>query len=148
MRKSDDPTFDEAILRYQEFLESQGWFGAIVWIRPADAALIGSELFLWLPEPSTGRERARADYSRACDRELGVESGLLCQAGAISFCFVYGPRNEDESQRHLMPDGLKLSFPIPVPTARIVVEPREWRRIKIQSRPWASRKASLFHQEP
>lgn len=143
----DYPTFEQAVEQLRAFLESQGLPREIAWVRPRDVALIGRDLSIRLPCANAARERAGSDYLRGCRQRLGVLLGVLCRVDAQVCCFVYIPQDEDESSRHLMPDGLKLTIPISVPEARAVVDRLEWHLARWQSRRWRSQKIQLFQRE-
>jgi hypothetical protein len=46
-----------------------------------------------------------------------------------------------------MPDGLKLSHPLPIPSARSVSGKLRWTMIRRHTRRWEVAKMSLFHRE-
>src|SRR4051812_29793615 len=113
-------SFEQAVERLRFFLKSDGLPDVIVWVHPNSVVLV-RDIFFISSAPSDGAwEWARSQYQLGCDRGIGVELGALCQIKGAVCCFVYLPQDEDEAVRHLMPDGLKLIHPVPVPDAQVV----------------------------
>jgi hypothetical protein len=63
---------------------------------------------------------------------LGVKFGVLCGTGAHLWCYVYYPVDQVEAEHCMMPDGLKLSVPIPLDQGRIVYGKEAWKRLLAQ----------------
>jgi hypothetical protein len=83
--------------------------------------------------PKPAREAtavARVKYERAISRRLGVKFGALGQHGSVSYCYVYRPSSRIEAEYHLMPDGLKLSVPNPLPEVAVVGQEATWERVR------------------
>lgn len=141
------PAFEQAVEEFRSFLKSEDLPEEIAWVNPDDAVLINKRIVIRMPDANIARSRALSDYLRGCRRGLGVELGVLCQINVSVCCFVYMPQDEDEAARHLMPNGLKLTHPVPVPNALIVTNCLEWLLAKWLSRRWHSQVVLLFHQE-
>jgi hypothetical protein len=60
-------TFEEAVSRFQKFLEAQGWPRRVTWLRPGDACLLN------------GRVAIRRVSPNATFAHLGVGFEALCR---------------------------------------------------------------------
>jgi hypothetical protein len=126
----DYPPFAEAVARLRCFLNDQGHRGAIGWIFPSDALLVGGRWAL-RPRPQDAVvEEVAVAYRAASTRRLGVKFGVLCKVSDGVWCYVYQPADRIEAEHCLMPDGLKLSVGTPPDEARIVVDEWEWERLR------------------
>lgn len=143
----DYPPFPGAVERFTNFLRANDAAGELAWVVPDDVALIPPRLFLRPRGCDAALKRAQRDYRLACDRRFGVELGVLCRLGAGLCCFVYGPDDEDEAARRMMPDGLKLTLPHRFPEAELARGRLQWAFVSRRSRRWREQKLFLFHQE-
>jgi hypothetical protein len=101
------PSFVEAEQQLLQFLVTNQWPAEIVWIGPGD-------LYFWwgafrVHPRSNSRQLAEGAYGKGVVRRLGVSLQGHCADRARSYCSVWVPADEFESQGALMPDGLKLS---------------------------------------
>jgi hypothetical protein len=125
----DYPPFTNAVVRFRSFLNDEGYSGAIGWVFPEDVLFVGAQ---WLirPRPKELSENCVADvYETAVAIRLGVKLGVLCKVGTDLWCYIFCPDDQTEAEYCLMPDGLKLSIPMPLEEGRIAVDESEWRRL-------------------
>jgi hypothetical protein len=105
------PPFDDALAKFVAFAESRGILHETVFVSGDDAFRIRGELYVCLPEQQVARSRAKQAYEDAARRRLGVVISTIGVAdGRLAF-YIYGPKNADEAERLMFPDGLKLSVP-------------------------------------
>ncbi len=113
------PFFDEAVRKLQNFLESQERSRDVTWVTVDDVALRSGNIYV-RPQPETGEAAAARAYRLGVRKRLGVLLAMLCPLDGQSCCYVWAPIDKDQSARHLMPDGLKLSTPQdPYPAYRV-----------------------------
>jgi hypothetical protein len=94
--------FDEALAKFVAFAASQGISGDPVFIS-ADSVRE--------PDQNAARDRAKQAYEEAARRRLGVAIfAVVLSETSFGVC-VCGPKDADEAERLLFPDGLKLSVP-------------------------------------
>lgn len=141
----DYPPFEEAVSRLVNFLASQGYPKTISWVRPEDVAWVRKKLFVRCQADQAERQaEARHAYHVATGRRLGVQFAMLCSLGETTCCYVWSPHDEDEAERSLMPNGLKLKVPLKPLPARHVKLALEWGWRKWRGRRWEEQKACLF----
>lgn len=131
----DYPNFDDAIEQLQDFLRGQSLSSRIQWIGAEDCALEDKQLYVRLREPLVAEGEVRAVYAAAVQRVLGVKLAILCEAENMACCYVFAPSTELEAEHALMPKGLKLSVPAPVPKANIVEPSASKKWDKLCARP-------------
>jgi hypothetical protein len=144
-RDDDYPSFDEAVSRFSAFAREQGAPTDILFVCPADVAVVNGQIYVRRPDPHLARERASHLYEAAVSRRRGVVIAALCTLPRLVCTYVYGPVDDDEAMRLMFPNGLKMSLPQPLRNA----EPSRglhWWRIKMLERlsPVSSSKAELF----
>jgi hypothetical protein len=137
----DYPLFPEAVARFRSFLDDQGHHGPIGWVFPQDVLLVRAS---WtIPGGIALRPRNQdivvkevaAAYDQAFVRRLGVAFDVLCKASEDLWCWIYCPEDPVEAEQCMMPDGLKLSVPVPPDAGRIVLNEAEWERLRVRDDP-------------
>lgn len=105
------PPFDQAVSRFKQFLESQGWPTEIVWARQNDVVWQGESLTVRTCEAID----AKVDYDLGQRAGLGVLLEARCTLGNLTSACVCYPQDEREAELLLYPsDGsLKLSVAVP-----------------------------------
>jgi hypothetical protein len=101
-------------------------FADVVWLR--------GELYVWRQPPAVAFASAAAKYAAAVPRRLGVELAALCQDADVTYCRVYRPASRSQAEYKLMPDGLKLWIPNPLPRAVVIADKAEWDLLVAQSK--------------
>lgn len=119
-------SFEEASLRFREFLRSQGWPDQVQWLT-AGTVLFSKKRHYWINSRKIdeGMILARETYQQGVKRGLGIGIEALCQTDSATFAYVFAPTDQDEAQRLLI-SGLKLSVPLDSPPAKLVVNPLRW----------------------
>jgi hypothetical protein len=110
------PPFVDAVRRFEEFLEGQGWPPTIRWVAEEDLERSpGRPIAVALVEGEDREAEARGRYEIGQERRLGVLLHAICTLGGASCAVVSFPEDERESERLMFPsDGsLKLSVAVP-----------------------------------
>jgi hypothetical protein len=128
----DYPPFQDAVSRLVTFLRHCGVPSNIRWVGFPDVAWVRARLYVRQRPAELAFSAAQAKYERAIPRRLGVKLAALCRSGAVSYCYVHRPSNLVEAEYALMPDGLKLWVPVPLPEAGVVVSEAEWECLRGQ----------------
>jgi hypothetical protein len=137
-----DDSFDKVAEDFREFLRSQGYPHAILWIRPKDVIVSEKTLHVRLSNLSNQVQVKRA-FDSAMGRGLGVLLAALCVTTGATCCYLWTPRDEDEAMRHLMPRKPKFSVPAASRNGIVVTNPVKWFWLK-----WKYRKIQEFKNFP
>jgi hypothetical protein len=110
LRLNEEKTnFDEAVMKFGDFLKANRFPREIVWVQPEDVLLTGKRLVhVRVYSQETREKMARKTYEEGMPRRLGVLLGTICEMGSTTCSFVWAPESKDEAARALMPVGLKL----------------------------------------
>src|SRR5438045_2133542 len=130
----DYPPFADALERLRHFLRCCEAPHFIRWVAFLDVAFVNGRIYLWPRSDELATAAAESKYAAASERRLGVQLAGLCQLNTVSYCYVYRPSNRIEAERTMMPDGLKLLVPHPLPTGILIENKEEWKRIRSQDR--------------
>jgi hypothetical protein len=103
--------FSLAVAAFLGFLGRDRVANQVEWIFPEDLQLVDARFYVRVPVPDKNLARAQADYCKGIERGLGVELCVICWIGDCACSHVYVPGNEREAELHLMPAGLKMSYP-------------------------------------
>ncbi len=139
----DYPEFEEAVARFVAFARGQGICESVVFVCSGDVAMTQGRIHVRLPDPDRSRQCAKRLYEAAAARRRGVIIGGLCVVDCHFCAYVYGPVDDDEASRLMVPDGVKLTIPCSLPDAEAVRGLRWW-LAKVSERLWPSRKAWTF----
>jgi hypothetical protein len=102
--------FEGSVARYEKFLGENGYPPAIVWVRPQDVLLAGHRrIFVRVPVPAANEVLARTAFNDGIEKKLGVLFATVCELDGVTCCRAWVPADEDEAERALMPQDLKLS---------------------------------------
>lgn len=108
------PTFAAAIDALQAFTAERYPGRKPRFAAASQMDIRGRKLYVHLQDGLVAMKRARATYRHAARKRLGV---LISALGELNsgemLTYVYGPRDPDEAQRLMYPDGLKLSLGSP-----------------------------------
>lgn len=112
------PAFDEAIAKFQVFLEGEGLPREIVWVAPEHTIFCRPEWKVFEGEGVTVSEvRAAYDAARQAN-SLGIELGVLCTDRDSTYCYLYIPADEYTASRKLLANTIaKFTSPVTVPSA-------------------------------
>src|SRR5262249_17485359 len=128
----DYPPFTEALARFRRFLNEQGHLGSIGWLCPSDVLLISRSWIIRPRPPDEVAEEVARAYHLGAIRRLGVLLSVLCSEGETIWCYIYCPADETEAELRMMPDGLKLSVPMPIREGRRASNDQEWSQLRPQ----------------
>lgn len=112
--RGDYPPFEDALERFCAFAKANGAPQHIIFVRPKDVALSGGRLHVLSLDETATRHRARSTYHNAVAQGRGVVISGLCRLDDKTCAFVYGPQSNEEAERLLFPNGLKLSVAQPL----------------------------------
>ena len=110
------PAFEEAVVRFQQFLRGQGWPEAILWLnaacivrQPGQPPLVGHH------GSGDGYREAEGRYERGRSKKLGVLLEAVCTLAGRSCATVCAPSEAAEAEYLMYPSdgGLKLSVAVP-----------------------------------
>ena len=116
----DYPGFDEAEGRFRAFVRGQGVTDQLVHATTDDLLVPGSQWFVRRTDPNRARTRARETYEQAVRQGRGVSLTGHCILNGALCVRVYGPVDDDEAERLMYPNGLKLSVVKELPRAAFV----------------------------
>lgn len=103
-------SFQEAVAEFRRFLAQNGYQQEVVWVKPDDVILTGGPLlYVRVPAPRSNEEPARQLFECGIARQKGVLFGTLCEIDGATCSYAWVPKDEAESQKALMPTGLKMS---------------------------------------
>src|SRR5262249_16824364 len=92
-------------------LASQNYPAKVCWIALGDL-LVDKKTHFWIRPGPNAAEHATERYAQGLDRKLGIELRAICATDVETFAFVFVPRDDLDSQYHLMGHGLKLVRPV------------------------------------
>lgn len=120
------PSFDQARTKLVSFAGQHGLATDLVFISAEHALLVGDQLYV-TAEALQPDIAARQLYEGAVARRLGVALGAVGELPNRRLgVYVYGPSTENESERLMYPDGLKMTIPERNIKVRIVGNTRMW----------------------
>ena len=105
------PSFEQALAKFRSFAAEQGREGQLAFLAAEHALLVGDQLFV-TAEAISPLASVQREYARAVARRLGVAIGAVGKLpdGRLGV-YVYGPNTENESERLMYPNGLKMMIP-------------------------------------
>ena len=108
--------FDQAVLRFQDFLKGKGFSPNVIWIEPSDVVLTGDNRIFVCP---TGQENAaiaaRNMFEHGLTQGNGVVlKGLFAKSDA-TYSFVWFPRDRADAEYEMVPPGVKLQVSLSIP---------------------------------
>ncbi len=120
------PSFDRALAQFRSFIGKHGLGTDFAFISAEHALLVGDQLYITAealqPDVST-----RQIYERAVARRLGVALGAVGELPKRRLgVYVYGPTTENEAERLMYPDGLKMTIPERNIKVRVVGNAKMW----------------------
>jgi hypothetical protein len=118
---TDTPTtLLDAQNQLSEFLERQGWPTRVVWLQRND--LLPERQTFWVGPQDSAQTFAAAErvYEEGRRRGLGISVEAICADKKSTFAAIFLPRDEDEAQRLMIPQGLKLGVPVEHRRATVV----------------------------
>lgn len=104
-------TLKAAKEKFSAFLASQDFPANVCWIALGDV-LVDRNTHFWIRRRPEAEEHAAQQYAEGLDRKLGIELRAICATEVETFASVFIPRDDVDSQYHLMGRGLKLTCPV------------------------------------
>jgi hypothetical protein len=104
------PSFDEALSKFREFLEGNGYGKDVVWVTSDDVLLSTRRLvYVKVPAPASNEKNVRQLFDSGVAQGMGILLDTVCECGGTTFSYAWVPRHRSEAQQALMPSGLKMS---------------------------------------
>jgi hypothetical protein len=102
--------FDKALLRFQNFLKSNGFPPHVVWLTPADVLLTGSKLlYVRVPDPIIAQMAVCSAFKQGLERGNGILlKGMFCEQDTTFSC-VWVPKDREEAADAWLPPIVKLA---------------------------------------
>jgi len=105
-----NPTFEESLQKFQKFLENNWYPREVVWVTPDDVLIgNGPTVYVKTPIPAKSKMLARQLFEIGIAQQNGVLFDTLCQSDGMTFCYAWVPASNEEADRSLMSNGLKLA---------------------------------------
>jgi hypothetical protein len=124
--QSSYPPFEQALAKFRSFASEHGLATELVFLTAENALLIGDQLYMTV-EALRSPAGAREAYEHAVGRRLGVAVGALGELPDRRLAaYVYGPSTENEAERLMYPDGLKMTIPERNIVVRFVGRTKMW----------------------
>ena len=142
-------TFEESLLKFQNFLENSGYPREVAWVTPEDVLIAsGPLIYVRIPVAKGNVAFVRQLFESGIDQQKRVLFDTLCEAGGISFCYAWMPRSAQQAEEALMPKGLKLSVRTSVSKlpARTVRSGVRWSYLRLRFWKLQRRKRGLFQE--
>jgi hypothetical protein len=102
-------TLKAAEEKFSAFLASQNYPARICWIAFGDFS----------DQDPNAEECAAQQYAEGLRCKFGIELRAICATDAETFASVFVPKDDVDSQYHLMGHGLKLNCPMNYSTSRV-----------------------------
>lgn len=120
------PSFGEALARLRSFAHQYGFSTDLVFITAEHALLVRDRVYV-TAEALHSIDDARAPYEHAVACELGVALGAVGELPNRKLAFfIYGPSTQNEAERLMYPNGLKLTAPECAVAIQIISKPKLW----------------------
>jgi hypothetical protein len=120
------PSFAQALARFCSFASEHALSTDLIFIGAEHALLINDRLYVTV-EALQSDVTARQTYERAVARRLGVALGAVGELPVRRLgVYVYGPETENEAERLMYPNGLKMAVPERNVAVEIVGRARMW----------------------
>ena len=106
--------FEEAVARFEDFLEKNEYPRQVVWVTSKDVLFRRDRWIIYLrtPVPAENEKVVRSVFSTGIRDGRGVLFQAFCSAGGMTFAYAWKPQDDRQAQQHLMPTGVKLSAAI------------------------------------
>ena len=119
-------SFDQAVLRFKDFLAHRGFSPNVVWIEPSDVALTEDRrLFVYHTEQESAAIAARKAFDQGLDEGFGVVLKGLFPKKDATYCFVWFPRDRAEAEHEMVSPGVKLQVNISDTFKAVIIRSRE-----------------------
>lgn len=141
------PSFEESVISFEEFLGKNGFPPKVVWVGPADILASNKpEVYVRVPVSEENERTAKRLYDFGISQHKGVLFDTLCESRNQTFAYAWVPHDEREAEEFQMPKGLKLSAR--VGSSRLSAKPvgnsLHWAYLKLKYRRHQIMKNQLF----
>jgi hypothetical protein len=146
---ADEPqTFEEAVSRFRNFLNENGYSADITWVESTDLVVSDGKrlIYVKLPAPARNAACALSRFERGMKEGRGVSFGTVCALANSTCCYAFVPKDEAEREQHFMGTGLKISArsgPY-TPIGMIVTSRLRWWFLRFRHRGYSRIRESLF----
>src|SRR5947209_14823419 len=101
--------FEQAVLRFQNFLVRAGLSPNVVWIEPSNVILTGDKrIFVYHAEQENAEIAARNTFQQGLGEGNGVVFKGLFPKKDATYSFIWFPRDRAEAEYEMVPPELKL----------------------------------------
>jgi hypothetical protein len=144
--KETTPSFDDALVRFREFLRSQGRSGTVRWIFPEEVVFLRRKLYLRPRPDGEALKVVRSCYERAQYLNAPMEIASLGDDGRVTYAFLFVASSCEEATNNNMESGVKFSLSNSPLSLRLVASGFLWKLL------WSLRGAGskyvgfLFHR--
>lgn len=130
-----ETSFDEALLRFREFLSGQGLSTGVAWVFHEDVIFQRERIFIKTPIPAENEIRARACYESGQKRDFGINLQAFCLLESRPCCYILLPEDGLDAQYLLMSNiSLKLSVWTNLRKAEPISNLLKWQALKLWNR--------------
>lgn len=118
--------FDQAVLRFKDFLAHRGFSPNVVWIQPSDVVLTSDRrIFVCHTEQESAAIAARNTFEQGHDEGIGVVLKGLFPKKDATYSFVWFPRDRSEAEDEMVSPGVKLQVNISETFKPVIIRNRE-----------------------
>lgn len=108
--------FDQAVLRFKDFLAHRGFSPNVIWIEPSDVVLTeDGRIFVCHTEEESAAIAARNAFEQGLRQGYGVVLKGLFPREQATFSFVWFPRDSADAEYEMVPPGVKLQVSLSLP---------------------------------
>ncbi len=126
-------TLKAAKEKFSAFLAFQNYPANVSWIALGDL-LVDNNTHFWIRLRANAEEHAAQQYAKGLDRKLGIELRAICATEVETFASVFIPKDDVDSQYHLMGLGLKLTCPVKRYSTSNVRNLVKWLALRLRNR--------------
>ena len=119
--------------KFSAFLASQSYPEKVCWIAFGDL-LVDKKTHFWIRPRPNAEQHAAQQYAEGLHRKLGIELRAICATDAETFASVFIPKDDLDSQYHLMGPGLKLTCPVKRYSTSNVRSLVKWLALRLRNR--------------
>jgi hypothetical protein len=144
----DVAALDEAVSGFREFLRTNKYPEAVVWVEPQDVLMSGRDC-LYVKEPVSADNLAHVQelFVLSGDSGTGILFEAVCSSEKETFAHAWVPRTPEQSKRAALSGGVKYSAGVGRLAARVVTGGLRWSWLKFMLRDRQDKTGLLFRRE-
>ena len=120
-------SFGDSLVNFSQFLAKNGYPEKVVWLTTRDVLLSGRFLiYVKVPAPDSNEEGVRRLFDSGASERAGILLQAIGEMNGSSLAYAWSPRDASEAERHLMPNGVKMSAHLEKIPARAVRSRVRW----------------------